>query len=41
MQRENNKTKEVNILDTDFESVVKARKECLDRLITRLKKDIA
>ena len=41
MQKENNKTTEVNILDTDFESVVKARKECLDRLITRLKKDIA
>lgn len=41
MQKDNNKTTEVNILDTDFESVVKARKECLDRLITRLKKDIA
>jgi len=41
MQKENNKTTEVNILDTDFESVVKARKECLDILITRLKKDIA
>ena len=41
MQRERNKYPEVNLLDPSFETTIKLRKECLDRYVARLKKDIA
>ena len=41
MQRERNKYPKVNLLDPSFETTIKLRKECLDRYVARLKKDIA